>query len=169
MKKTLLVTGCLVLALGTVGCSKDNKENTPAQQNRQEQTTTTTVSMSDIQESILSEDLLTYESTSIDAKDSYIFESVKDSIQEGFFSQALIKVQFQDIAVIKTSDVKAIKTAIEEYLNSNSIRRFSDGYGGEDNAIAVSNAIVNNVGDYVYYIATTNAKDIEAKLLKILK
>ncbi len=46
---------------------------------------------------------------------------------------------------------------------------FADGYGGEDNATAVADSILESVGDYVYFIATNNAKDIESKILEMIK
>ena len=49
------------------------------------------------------------------------------------------------------------------------IKRILDGYGGDENAKAVSNSILGNKGDYVYFIATSNAKDIEAKILESIK
>ena len=61
-----------------------------------------------------------------------------------------------------------VKQAIEEY-KTNSLRMFADGYGSDDNATAVSDSILESVGDYVYFIATTNAKDIEAKILEMIK
>ena len=42
----------------------------------------------------------------------------------------------------------------------------TDGYGGEENATAVADSILESVGDYVYFIATNNAKDIESKMLE---
>ena len=54
-------------------------------------------------------------------------------------------------------------------IKENSLRSFADGYGGDENAKAVSNSILGNKGDYVYFIATSNAKDIEAKILESIK
>ena len=63
--------------------------------------------------------------------------------------------------------VYKVKKAIEEY-KTNNLRRFSDGYGGEENATAVADSILESVGDYVYFIATNNAKDIESKILEMI-
>ena len=68
----------------------------------------------------------------------------------------------------KTDNVEKVKKAIEEY-KTNNLRRFSDGYGGEENATAVADSILESVGDYVYFIATNNAKDIESKILEMIK
>ena len=101
-------------------------------------------------------------------KEFYAFENVKDNIKEGFVLQAMINVKLQDVIVVKTDDVEKVKSAIEDY-KENSLRLFADGYGGDENAKAVSNSILGNKGNYVYFIATSNAKDIEAKILESIK
>jgi hypothetical protein len=80
----------------------------------------------------------------------------------------MINVKLQDVFVVKTDNVEKVKKAIEEY-KTNNLRSFSDGYGGEENATAVADSILESVGDYVYFIATNNAKDIESKILEMIK
>ena len=80
----------------------------------------------------------------------------------------MINVKLQDVFVVKTDNVEKVKQAIEEY-KTNSLRMFADGYGGEDNATAVADSVLESVGDYVYFIATPNVKDIEAKILEMIK
>lgn len=145
----------LVLTIGLVGCSSKSEVKD--------------IPVSDIKEAINNETLLTIQPISdVDAKEFYAFENVKDSIKEGFVLQAMINVKLQDVFVIKTDDVEKVKQAIEEY-KTNSLRMFADGYGGEDNATAVADSVLENVGDYVYFIATPNVKDIEAKILEMIK
>lgn len=145
----------LVLTIGLVGCSsKFEVKDIP---------------VSDIKEAINNETLLTIQPVSdVDAKEFYAFENVKDSIKEGFVLQAMINVKLQDVFVVKTDNVEKVKQAIEEY-KTNSLRMFADGYGGEDNATAVADSVLESVGDYVYFIATPNVKDIEAKILEMIK
>ncbi len=80
----------------------------------------------------------------------------------------MINVKLQDVFVVKTDDAEKIKSAIEDY-KKDSLRSFGDGYGGEENATAVSNAILKSEGEYVYFIAAPNASDIEAKILEVIK
>lgn len=145
----------LVLILGLVGCSSNTEvKNIP---------------ISDIKAAINNETLLTIQPISdVDAKEFYAFENVKKDIKEGFVLQAMINVRLQDVFVVKTDNVEKVKQAIEEY-KTNSLRMFADGYGADDNATAVANSILESVGDYVYFIATTNAKDIETKILEMIK
>ena len=145
----------LVLTIGLVGCSSKSEVKD--------------IPVSDIKEPINNETLLTIQPISdVDAKEFYAFENVKDSIKEGFVLQAMINVKLQDVFVVKTDNVEKVKQAIEEY-KTNSLRMFADGYGGEDNATAVADSVLESVGDYVYFIATPNVKDIEAKILEMIK
>lgn len=145
----------LVLTIGLVGCSSKSEVKD--------------IPVSDIKEAINNETLLTIQPVSdVDAKEFYAFENVKDSIKEGFVLQAMINVKLQDVFVVKTDNVEKVKQAIEEY-KTNSLRMFADGYGGEDNATAVADSVLESVGDYVYFIATPNVKDIEAKILEMIK
>ena len=145
----------LVLTIGLVGCSSKSEVKD--------------IPVSDIKEAINNETLLTIQPISdVDAKEFYAFENVKDSIKEGFVLQAMINVKLQDVFVVKTDDVEKVKQAIEEY-KTNSLRMFADGYGGEDNATAVADSVLESVGDYVYFIAAPNVKDIEAKILEMIK
>ena len=145
----------LVLILGLVGCSSKSEVKD--------------IPISDIKAAINNETLLSIQPISdVDAKEFYAFENVKNDIKEGFVLQAMINVKLQDVFVVKTDNVEKVKQAIEEY-KTNNLRSFSDGYGGEENATAVADSILESVGDYVYFIATTNAKDIETKILEIIK
>lgn len=145
----------LVLTIGLVGCSSKSEVKD--------------IPVSDIKEAINNETLLTIQPISdVDAKEFYAFENVKDNIKEGFVLQAMINVKLQDVFVVKTDDVEKVKQAIEEY-KTNSLRMFADGYGGEDNATAVADSVLESVGNYVYFIATPNVKDIEAKILEMIK
>ena len=153
--KKLIALFSLVLTLGLVGCSSKSEVKN--------------ISVSDIKSAINNETLLTIQPISdVDAKEFYAFENVKDDIKEGFVLQAMMNVKLQDVFVVKTDNVEKVKQAIEEY-KTNSLRMFADGYGGEDNATAVADSVLESVGDYVYFIATPNVKDIEAKILEMIK
>ena len=153
--KKLIALFSLVLTLGLVGCSSKSEVKN--------------ISVSDIKSAINNETLLTIQPISdVDAKEFYAFENVKDDIKEGFVLQAMMNVKLQDVFVVKTDNVEKVKQAIEEY-KTNSLRMFADGYGGEENATAVADSVLESVGDYVYFIATPNVKDIEAKILEMIK
>ena len=154
MKKLVCLLS-LVLTLGLIGCSsKHEVKNVP---------------VTDIKAAINNEELLSIQPVSdIDAKDFYAFENVKDSIKEGFVLQAMINVKLQDVFVFKTNNVEKVKQAIEEYT-SNNLKMFADGYGGNDNATSVADSVLESVGDYVYFIAAPNVKNIEAKILELIK
>ena len=153
--KKLIALFSLILTLGLVGCSSKSEVKN--------------ISVSDIKSAINNETLLTIQPISdVDAKEFYAFENVKDDIKEGFVLQAMMNVKLQDVFVVKTDNVEKVKQAIEEY-KTNSLRMFADGYGGEENATAVADSVLESVGDYVYFIATPNVKDIEAKILEMIK
>ena len=153
--KKLVALFSLVLTLGLVGCtSKSEVKDIP---------------VSDIKSAINNETLLPIQPvTEVDAKEFYAFENVKDNIKEGFVLQAMMNVKLQDVFVVKTDDVEKVKQAIEDY-KTDSLRMFADGYGGQDNATSVANSKLESVGDYVYFIATPNVKDVEAKILEMIK
>lgn len=154
MKKSVVLF-TLILTLGLIGCSQKNEVKD--------------IPVNDIKSAINTESLLPIQPIAdVDAKEFYAFENVKDKIKEGFVIQAMINVKLQDVFVVKTDDVDSIKKAIEDY-KSNSLKLFSDGYGGEDNVDAVNNSILKSKGNYVYFIATKNAKDIESKILEIIE
>lgn len=154
MKKTLVLLS-IVLTLGLVGCSSKSEVKD--------------IPVNDIKTTINTEALLPNQPVAdSDAKEFYAFENVKENIKEGFVLQAMMNVKLQDVFVVKTDDVEKIKQAIEDY-KTNSLRMFADGYGGEENATAVADSILESVGDYVYFIATPNASDIEAKILELIK
>ncbi|MEG1312265.1 MAG: DUF4358 domain-containing protein [Romboutsia sp.] len=153
--KKLLVLFSLVLSIGLVGCtSKEEVKDIP---------------VDDIKSVINNETLLPNQPVlDTPAKDFHAFEKVAENIKEGFVLQAGINIRLQDVFVVKTDDVEKIKTEIESY-KENSLKMFADGYGGEENITAVSESILASKGNYVYFIATNNAKDIEAKILETLK
>ena len=150
-KKSLLTAMIAVSAFSLMGCSNQNKE----------------VAMADIYAGVVKEEVLPAAKTEIDAKEWWPLEEVKDKIVEGFVSMAAMNVKLQDVMVVKTTDTQAIVDAIEAYKES-SYKLFAGGYGGEDNATAVANSILEVKGDYVYFIATPNASAVEAELLKII-
>ena len=153
--KKLLVLFSLVLSVGLVGCSSKSEVKD--------------VPVNDIMNAINNETLLpTQPVAEAPATESYIFESVKDSIKEGFVLQAMMNVKLQDVFVVKTDDIEKVKSAIETYKENN-LRMFADGYGGEDNITAATESILESKGNYVYFIATTNAKEIESKILEIIE
>ena len=153
--KKLIALFSLVLTLGLIGCSSKSEVKD--------------IPVSDIKSAINNETLLPIQPIfDIDAKEFYVFENVKDDIKEGFVLQAMINVKLQDVFVVKTDNVEKVKQAIEDY-KTDSLRMFADGYGGEENATAVADSVLESVGDYVYFIATPNVKDIEAKILEMIK
>lgn len=155
MKKFLGVL-IIILSFSFVGCS--SSENVKD------------ISTNEIKSAINNEQILKIQPISeIEAKDFFVFDKVKDNIKEGFVLQAMINVKLQDVFVVKTDNVEKIKLAIDEYKSSNVFKSFSDGYGGEENINSASNAILESVGEYVYFIAAPNAKDIENKLLEVIK
>lgn len=154
MKKLILMCS-LIFTFALVGCSSEPKIKD--------------IPVNDIKEAILSEKLIDVEPLNdIDAKEFYGLESVKDKIDEGFMLGAMINVKLRDVIVIKTSDVESVTKAFEDY-NTNSLKMFADGYGGDDNAESVSNSILKSVGNYVYFIATPNASEIETTILKMIQ
>lgn len=154
MKKLLLICS-LLFTFALVGCSSEPKIKD--------------VPVSDIKEAIMSQKLIDVDQLNeMDAKDFYALESVKDKIDEGFMIGAMINVKLRDVVVVKTSDAEAVTKALEDY-KTNSLRMFADGYGGEDNIESVSNSILKTVGNYVYFIATPNAADIEKAILEVIE
>lgn len=153
--KKLLILFSLVFTIGLVGCtSKEEVKDVP---------------VDDIKNAINNETLLKVQPVQeAPAVDSYIFENVKDNIKEGFVIQAMINVKLQDVFVVKTDDVEKVKGAIETYKENN-LQMFADGYGGEENATAVADSILQSKGDYVYFIAAPNAKEIETKILEVIE
>lgn len=174
MKRKIILTSALLATLTLVGCTQGNTDESNQESTNttiEESTSTETEdakTLSEVQAKILTEDLFPVAFHTLDAKEFHVFTEVADKIEEGFVSQAMINVKFRDVIVVKTNDIETIKTTLEDYLASDAVRSFRDGYGGEDNIEAVSNAIINNKGDYVYLIATPNATDIESKLLEVL-
>lgn len=153
MKKLLLVM-TLFVTFTLVGCSSKEVKDIPVEE---------------IKNAINNEELLPIQPVAdMDAKESFIFENVKDKITEGFTIQAMINVKLQDVFVVKTDDVESVKKAIEDY-KANSLKLFAGGYGGEENATSVSESILNSKGNYVYFIAAPKVKEIEAKILEMIE
>lgn len=150
LKASLLTAIIAVSAFSLIGCSNEKQ-----------------VTLAEIQTAIVKEELLPQGKQEIDAKEWWPFEEVKDKIEEGFVSMALMNVKLQDVVVVKTTDTQAIVDAIEAYKES-SLKLFAGGYGGDENATAVANSILEVKGDYVYFIATPDAANIEAELLKVI-
>lgn len=154
MKKLLLVMS-LFLTFALVGCSSKQEVKD--------------ISVEEIKNAINNEEFLPIQPVAdMNASENYIFESVKDKIQEGFTLQAMINVKLQDVFVIKTDDPEAVTKVIEEY-KTNNLRSFGDGYGGEENATSVSNSVLKTEGNYVYFIAAPKVSEIEAKILEMIK
>lgn len=153
IKKTLLVATILSLGIAFTGCVSDKIKD---------------VSSKTVQEKIIVEKYVPLQNETINAKDHWVFNDIKDVIEDGFVSQAMINVQLQDIFFVKTTDTEAVVKVLEEYKNQ-SLRLFAGGYGGEQNASAVANSVLKTEGNYVYFIATQNTNAIEKELLKIIK
>lgn len=161
MKLKKIILGMALLSSGAVmvGCNNGEVEQSLVKED---------LNMDEVKLNLLESGLLEESTFQSVAKDHWIFESVKDVIEDGFVTQAMINVKLQDVFFIKTTDVDAVEKAILEY-KENSLRTFGDGYGGEDNITAVANSKLVKMGEYVYFIATKNADEVEAKLLELIK
>ena len=157
--KKMLIATALLSGVAMVGCESKNET---------EQTIAKDINIKDIEEGLLNSGLFDEYNESNPAKDHWIFESVKDKIEDGFMIQAMMNVKLEDVFVIKTTDVDAVEQAIIDYKENN-FRLFADGYGGDENATAVANSKLEKIGDYVYFIATPNASEVESKLLELMK
>ena len=155
--KKLLIAFSLIFTLALVGCSSKNEVKD--------------VPVEDIKTAINNETLLKVQPVEeLPATDYYVFENVKDNIKEGFVLKASMNVKLQDVFVVKTNDIEKVKSAIQDYKdNDMNFKMFADGYGGEDNITAVADSILASKGDYVYFIATPNAKEIESKILEVIE
>lgn len=158
--KKMMVAVALLSGVAMVGCN--NSENVEQSLVKKD------LVIEDVKTQMLESGLLTQASFESSAKDFWVFESVKDVIEDGFVSQAMMNVKLQDVFFVKTTDVDAVEKAILEY-KENSLRMFADGYGGENNATAVANSKLVKMDGYVYFIATANADEVEAKLLELIK
>lgn len=158
--KKMMIALALLSGVAMVGCN-NNEESQEVLVNKD-------IVMEDVKNQMLASNLLTANSVESIPKDHWIFESVKDVIEDGFMSQAMINVKLQDVFLIKTTDVDAVEKVLLDY-KENSLRSFGDGYGGEDNIKAVANSKLVKMDGYVYFIATPNADEVEAKLLELIK
>ncbi|MEG0842968.1 MAG: DUF4358 domain-containing protein [Romboutsia sp.] len=138
-----------VMSLG-VGCSGESKNES--------------LDVNNIKTKLTESKVLEEQSMDTPAKEHWMFDGVQDKIEDGFVSQAMINIRLQDVVVVKTTDTKAIVSAIENY-KTNSLKMFSDGYGGDENITAVSDSKLEVVGDVVYFIATKNVSDVENIIL----
>lgn len=155
LKKGLMVLSVCMLSLGAVACNKTEEVKN--------------VNLEEVANTINTPELMNEQSVMVvDPKEHYLFEEVKDSIEDGFMIQAMINVKLNDVFVIKTSNPDAVMETIKKYKEE-SLRSFGDGYGGEDNITSVANSKLEKVGNYVYFIATVNSEEIENKLLETLK
>lgn len=150
LKKMIAATmlaGVMALA---VGCS--GKEEAP------------TLDVATMQTNLTEANVLKNPSMETPAKEHWIFESVKDKVEDGFVNQAMINVKLQDVIAVKTTDTEGVVKALEDY-KENSLKMFGDGYGGEENITAVADSKLEVVGDVVYFIATENVQEVEDALL----
>lgn len=151
LKKIIAATmlaGVMALAVGCSGKSDDAE----------------TLDVAKMQTNLTEANVLLNPSMESPATEHWIFEEVKDKIEDGFVNQAMINVKLQDVIVVKTTDTDAVVKALENY-KENSLKMFGDGYGGEENITAVADSKLEVVGDVVYFIATENAQDVENALL----
>lgn len=151
LKKIITATmlaGVMALA---VGCSGKTDE-------------AETLDVATMQTNLTEANVLLNPSMESPAAEHWIFEEVKDKVEDGFVNQAMINVKLQDVIVVKTTDTDAVVKAIESYKD-NSLKMFADGYGGPENTTAVADSKLEVVGDVVYFIATENAQDVENALL----
>ncbi|MGL5643135.1 MAG: DUF4358 domain-containing protein, partial [Paraclostridium sp.] len=127
------------------------------------------VPVSEIKDAILKNNLLDVDPLNdIPASEFHALSSVKNDINEGFMLSAMINVKLRDVIVIKTDNPEVVIKSLEKYKN-NSLKLFADGYGGEDNMESVSNSILKTIGNYVYFIATPNAYEIEKVILNTIQ
>lgn len=156
-----MIALALLSSVTMVGCSNKEEEVVVEQVQKE-------ISIEDVQAGLVESGLLTKPHEEVSAKDHWIFESVKDVVEDGFVSVAMINVNLQDVFFVKTSDMDKVEAALLQYKEE-SLRSFGDGYGGEDNIAAVANSKLVKKDGYVYFIATSNADEVEAKLLELMK
>lgn len=171
-KKTLVLsTLSISLAAGAllVGCSS-NTETPSNDNNTKNETTAKKVDLAKLESDIQNSGLLTFKSTTTNnIADFPALSEVADKVEEGFATMAMMNVQLQDIAVVKTTDTKALTDTLENYLNSQTMKMFGDGYGNETNISSAQNAKIGTVGEYVYFIAAPNTDKIEDLILSNLQ
>jgi hypothetical protein len=154
MKKFFLLFS-LILTFSLSGCSSESKAKD--------------IPVSEIKDAIISQNLIDVNPLNdIPAQDVPALSSVKDKIKEGFMLGAMINVKLRDVIVVKTDDSEAVIKELNDY-KENSLKMFADGYGGEDNIESISNSVLKSVGNYVYFIATPNASDIETTILNLIQ
>lgn len=151
LKKILAATMLAGVMAFAVGCSGKTEE-APA------------LDVATMQKNLTEANVLKNPSMETPATEHWIFESVKDTVEDGFVNQAMINVKLQDVIVVKTTDTEGVVKALEDY-KENSLKMFGDGYGGEENITAVADSKLEVVGDIVYFIATENAQEVEDALL----
>lgn len=154
--KKIVVSGLSVMmCMVAVGCSSGGGASAK------------TIDVASLKTTINDSELLTLGNQDADAKEHYIFEGNFDKIKQGFVNQAMINVQLQDVIVVEGNtedDAKELKAALETY-KVNSLKMFADGYGGEENATAVANSKLEQVGNVVYFIACANVAEVEKLII----
>lgn len=160
--KKILLSAMLLSGVAMVGCNSTGNNETQIVVNKD-------LNMQSVQNSLLESNVLKIDDTvEASPKEHWIFESVKDVVEDGFMTQAMINVKLQDVFLVKTTDMDAVEKAILDYKTT-SLRSFGDGYGGEENIVAVADSKIVKLDGYVYFIATENANEVEEKLLELIK
>lgn len=144
---SVILIGSMSLATGCNGASSNDS-----------------LDVNDMKTKLNDSKVLTQKPMETPAKEHWMFEDVKDKVEDGFVSQAMINVHLQDVVVVKTTDTDAVVKSIENY-KENSLKLFAGGYGGDDNATAVADSKLEVVGDVVYFIATPNVEEVEKAML----
>jgi hypothetical protein len=154
-KKLITSTLLAGIMIFSVGCSSTKNNSTNE---------TATLDVATMKTNLENSDVLSADAMDTPASEHWMFADVKDKIQDGFVSQALINVKLQDVVVVKTTDTDAVVSAIENY-KKDALALFAEGYGGDENITAVTDSKLEVVGDVVYFIATPNAVEVENVLL----
>lgn len=162
--KTIVIPALALAILGgafSIGCTKNS--------NTQAETQVKNVDLTKLSSDIETGEILNFMPMIQPAVDFPAFAEIQDKIVEGFASIAAMNVHFEDVVVVKTTDTDATIDALNNYLKSDTVKLYADGYGGEHNINSIQNAKIEAVGDYVYYIASPNVEKIETTILDYLK
>lgn len=156
MKKILLALS-FMLILGLVGCSSGSEyKNVP---------------VSIIKKAIESSNLLTEETSSVDIVDLDYFNDIEDKILEGFVIRAENRLSLEDIIVIKSEskDIDIVYDNLLSYKKNMIVNTFDSESNSKDSATIADNTIIEKKGNYTYLISAKNAKEIEGKILNLIK
>ncbi|MGL5346885.1 MAG: DUF4358 domain-containing protein [Peptostreptococcaceae bacterium] len=167
-KSIIFITLIVFILILSVGCSnKNDLENNPQKHDNK---------VEDVLNSINTPDYLSitetneFVNTPIKEYVADELNPVKDKLEDGFVLTYPLTNKLQEVIFIKTNDVKSVNEALENLITNNlKYKQFADGYGSEENITIMANSILNNKGNYVYFIAAPKAKDIENKILEIIK